>query len=54
MSIVVVHLSWGIAYNDDWDGPTSRNEAIAAITDHFPDRISRDEVLEVITLYFAS
>ena len=48
------YLSLGITYDDDGDGAISRNEAIAAITDYFADRITRDEVLGVITLYFAS
>ena len=47
-------LSLGIPYDDDGDGEISRNEAIAAITDYFADRLARDEVLGVITLYFAS
>ena len=47
-------LSLGIPYDDDDDGDISRNEAIAAITDYFADRLARDEVLGVITLYFAS
>ena len=47
------YLSLGITYDDDGDGAISRNEAIAAITDYFADRITRDEVLGVITLYFA-
>ena len=50
---IAARLFFGIPY-DDGDGAISRNEAIAAITDYFADRITRDEVWAVITLYFAS
>ena len=49
-----VQLSLGITYDDDGDGAIGRNEAIAAVIDYFADRITRDEVLAIIVLYFAS
>ena len=44
----------GSRYDTNNDRMSGRNEAIAAITDYFADRITRDEVVGVITLYFAS
>ena len=44
----------GSRYDTDNDRVIGRDEAIAAIIDYFADLITRDEVLGVITLYFAS
>ena len=44
----------GSRYDTDNDRMIGRDEAIVAIIDYFADLITRDEVLEVITLYFAS
>ena len=44
----------GSRYDTDNDRVIGRDEAIAAIIDYFADLITRDEVVGVITLYFAS
>ena len=41
-------------YDANNDDVIDKAEAIAAITDYFADRITRDEVLGVITLYFSA
>ena len=41
-------------YDADGNGEIERDEAIRAVQDFFANRITRDEVLEVIRLYFAS
>ena len=44
----------GSRYDTDNDKMIGRDEAITAIIDYFADRITRDELLGVITLYLAS
>ena len=44
----------GSRYDTDNDKMIGRDEAIEAIIDYFADRITRDEMLGVITLYSAS
>ena len=44
----------GSRYDTDNDKMIGRDEVIAAIIEHFADRITRDELLEVVTLYLAS
>ena len=44
----------GSRYDTDNDKRIGRDEVIAAIIEHFADRITRDELLEVVTLYLAS
>ena len=44
----------GSRYDTDNDKTIGRDEAIEAIIDYFVDRITRDELLGVITLYVAS
>ncbi len=44
----------GSRYDTDNDRMIGRDEAITAIIDYFADRITRDELLGVITLYIAS
>ena len=44
----------GSRYDTDNDKMIGRDEAIEAIIDYFADRITRDELLGVITLYIAS
>ena len=44
----------GSRYDTDNDKKIGRDEAIEAIIDYFVDRITRDELLGVITLYTAS
>ena len=44
----------GSRYDTDNDKTIGRDEAITAIIDYFADRITRDELLGVITLYIAS
>ena len=41
-------------YDADEDGLISRDEAIAAVNDFFSGDITRDQVLEIIALYFES
>ena len=53
VTIMVTDVDLGTPYDRDHNEVIDRNEAIAAITDYFADRITRDEVLGVITLYFA-
>ena len=44
----------GSRYDTDNDKRIGRDEVIAAIIEHFADRITRDELLEVVTLYLPS
>jgi hypothetical protein len=44
----------GSRYDTDNDKMIGRDEAMEAIIDYFADRITRDEMLGVITLYSAS
>ena len=44
----------GSRYDTDNDKVIGRDEALEAIIDYFADRITRDELLGVITLYIAS
>ena len=44
----------GSRYDTDNDKTIGRDEAMEAIIEHFADRITRDELLGVITLYIAS
>ena len=49
-----VQLSLGIPYDDDHDGMIARSEVIAAIIDYFNNNVSREQVIALIVLYFAS
>ena len=49
-----VQLSLGIPYDDDHDGMIARSEVIAAIIDYFNNNVSREQVIGLIVLYFAS
>ena len=49
-----VQLSLGIPYDDDHDGMIARSEVIAAIIDYFNNIVSREQVITLIVLYFAS
>ena len=44
----------GSRYDTDNNKRIGRDEVIAAIIEHFADRITRDELLEVVTLYLPS
>ena len=44
----------GIRYDANENGVIDRDEVIAAIVDYFDDRITRDETIAVIELYFAT
>ena len=44
----------GSRYDTDNDKMIGKDEVIAAIIEHFADRITRDELLEVVTLYLPS
>ena len=44
----------GSRYDTDNDKKIGKDEAITAIIDYFADQITRDELLEVVTLYLAS
>ena len=48
------YLIWalGILYDADEDGAIDRDEVIEGIEDYFADRLSRDEVIGLIELYF--
>ena len=51
-NIAAPQLLLGIPYDDDGDGAISRNEIITAIGDYlFSDLLTRDDVIEIITLY---
>ena len=51
-NLAAPQLILGIPYDDDGDGAISRNEVITAIGDYlFSDLLTRDEVIEIITLY---
>ena len=43
----------GIRYDTDENGVIDRDEVVAAIIDYFDDRITRDETIAVIRLYFS-
>ena len=47
-------LSLGIPYDDNDDGGIQRDEVISAIKDYFGNHITREDVIEVIKLYFSS
>ena len=40
-------------YDVDRNGRIERNEVIAAIGDYFDGEISKDEIIELVKLYFA-
>ena len=44
----------GDAYDADGNEAIDRDEAIAAVADYFADRITREEAIEVVQLYFAN
>ena len=52
VTINVNNVGLDNAYDTDDNGEISRNEAIAAADDYFLDNITRDEVLEILALYF--
>ena len=43
----------GDAYDADGNEAIDRDEAVAAVTDYFADRLSKEEATEVIRLYFS-
>ena len=43
----------GDAYDADGNEAIDRNEAVAAVVDYFADRITKEEAIEVLRLYFA-
>ena len=43
----------GDAYDADGNEAIDRNEAVAAVVDYFADRITKEEAIAVIRLYFA-
>ena len=48
-------LDGGIrGYDANVDGTMDRDEANVAVSDYFNEAIGRDEVIEVIRLYFSS
>ena len=50
----VLHAdSLGERYDQDGDGVISRDEALAAVGDHFAGELAREEVIELLALYFS-
>ena len=47
-------LSLGIPYDDNGDGGIQRDEVISAIKDYFANLITREDVIQIIKLYFSS
>ena len=45
-------LLLGIPYDDDHDGAIGRHEVLEAVADYFDGRLTREQVLDVIWLYF--
>ena len=43
----------GDAYDADGNEAIDRDEAVAAVVDYFADRITKEEAIAVIRLYFA-
>ena len=41
-------------YDSDSDGAISKNEAIAAVVDYFAGRLTKDQTIGIIVLYFTS
>ena len=55
VTIAVTDLSLGQAgdtYDIDRNEVIDRSEALAAVKDYFDDLITKDEVIEVVLLYF--
>ena len=51
---VALPLLLGIPYDDDHDGGIGKDEAITAVTDYFNGRITKEQAIEVIILYFSA
>ena len=47
-------LSLGIPYDDEGDAGTSKDEAITAVIGYFSGRISKEDAIAIIILYFSS
>ena len=52
-TIAVTSEDIGSRYDTNDNGVIDRDEAVAAVSDYFNDLITREEVIEVIALYFA-
>ena len=52
VTIMVVGLL--TQYDSDGDGAISKNEAIAAVVDYFAGRLTKDQTIGIIVLYFTS
>ena len=46
-------LPLGLPYDDDHNSAIDKNEAIAAVRDYFADKISKNETIGVILIYFS-
>ena len=47
-------LSLGIPYDDDGDASISKDEVITTVIDYFAGRITKEQAIEIIILYFSS
>ena len=53
VAVMVTDVDLGTPYDRDNNELIDQDEAVEAISDHFAERITRDELLAVIRLYFA-
>ena len=53
-STAAVQLTLGLPYDDDHDGQIQLTEAIAAASDYFSGKITIQQAIAVVQLYFAS